>query len=188
MIKSHLYQIIAGVFLLIFQVAVAENPPKDDFIYYETDSVRYQFGSPNGWRFDLENAQRDGYSAVILPDSAKYYDWDMIIYIWIYDFKATSYRTFISNDSLRFLSEHKSAKFARTDSVFHDSVHYSIYLETEDPGGKYEEAFIAYIKSGGEIFIYQMNISERYYYAEAQASFREALSRFEVFEALSHND
>jgi hypothetical protein len=173
--------IIFIFFALIAASAFAQERGKIDEIYYEKDNRLYSFGAPDKWHFDIEDAQREGYSAMILPDSDTYYNYDMIIYVWIYPFQgAKTYREFITRDSLRFLKENPKIEFALTDSVYYDTLHYSIFLETKDPGAKYDVAFVGYIKSGDEIIIYQCDIRDRYYFSEAQARFREALSRFKV--------
>lgn len=178
-------RLICIILLAVFACPViqAQNRPKNEFIYYEKDHKLYSFGAPERWKFDIENAQREGYSAILLPDSGSYYNFDMIIYIWIYKFQgAKTYRDFISKDSVRFLKENPQIEFALTDSVFYDTLHYSIFLETADPGAKYNEAFVGYIRSGEEMIIYQCDIRDRFYFDEAQARFREALSLFEVTE------
>jgi len=167
----------------IAQTTAAQPPRGPDLIYYEKEGKLFSFSAPDKWIFDIENAQREGYSALIIPDSSSYYKFDMIIYIWIYPFQgAASYRDFITKDSLRLLKENPKMKFALTDSVYYDSLNYSVYLETVDPGAMYDIAFVGYIKSGDEIIIYECDIRDRYYLAEAQARFRQALSRFKVTE------
>jgi len=180
------YDKLAPILIVFFLLAAslfAQERQMIDEIFYEKDNKIYTFGAPDKWRFDIENAQREGYSALIIPDTNTYYNYDMIIYVWIYKFQgAKSYRDFITKDSLRFLKENPKIEFARTDSAFYDTAHYSLYLETEDPGAKYEVAFVGYIRSGEEIIIYQCDITDRFYFDEAQARFREALSRFKVTE------
>jgi|GEM_PF-1896555 len=175
--------LILAILMGIGASADVTNRPGPEMIYYEKEGKLFTFTAPDKWKFDLENAQREGYSALIIPDSSSYYKFDMIIYIWIYQLQgAGSYRDFISKDSLRLLKENPKMKFALTDSVYYDTLHYSVYLETAEPGTSYDIAFVGYIISGAEIIIYQCDIRNPFYFDEAQARFREALSRFKVTE------
>ncbi len=165
----------------------AGDIPDRDYIYYETEERLYQFGAPEGWYFDIENAQSEGKSAIILPEGSNFYKFDMVIYIWIYSIEVENYWSFITRDSLRLIKEYPGLEFSGIDSVFYDSTHYSLYLETADPGGPYDIAFMGYIKAGEEMMIYQCDIKDRYYLAEAQARFREALARFRVVKRNTEN-
>ncbi len=83
----------------------AADTPDRDYIYYETERCLFQFGAPEGWFFDIENAQSEGKSAIILPKGSEFYKFDMVIYIWIYSIEVENYRSFITRDSLRLIKE-----------------------------------------------------------------------------------
>jgi hypothetical protein len=169
---------LAAAAWLFISSAGFGSSDKSDYIYFERDDYRCRFKSPPGWRFDLEDARADGYSAALLPDTAEYYNSGMIIYIWIFKRGSINYAEFITADSSAYLKRHPGLKFTKTDSVKTDRGNFAVYLETSDPGGEQETAFVGYIDSEKEVIVYQMDITSRFYYSEALSHFREALKGF----------
>ena len=169
--------------LIISSVADAREKKERDFIYYESEEYTCRFEAPEHWRFDLENARLDNYSAAMFPDSNEYYNADMIIYIQLFGLKKYTFRQFVTADSLAYLKDNPGLKFIKTDSVLnYRKENYIPYFETEDPGAGINIAFVGYIPAGNEIVIYEMNIKDRHIYSEAQARFREALAGFSIIE------
>jgi len=152
------------------------------YIYYESEKYLCKLEAPDNWIFDLENAQLDNYSAALFPDTNQYYNSDMITYIWIFGLKEYSYQKFITADSNSYLKENPKIVFKKTDSVLTETNQSVLYYETSDPGGEYDLAFVGYIPAGDEIIIYEMNISDRLFYPDANHSFRQALKGFELVE------
>ncbi len=173
-------------FLLLPCFTYAQNEEKEavspDYIFYETDEYQCRIETPDNWIFDLKSAQLDNYSAAMFPDTSQYYNSRIIIYIWIFGTNEYSYETFITADSLAYLKENPKISFKKTDSILTETNQSVLYYETTDPGGEYNLAFVGYIPAGDEIIIYEMNISDRLYYPDANHFFREALSRFELVE------
>lgn len=159
-----------------------QKETKPDYIYYESDEYLCRFNAPIGWKFDIDNARLDNYSAALFPDTSEYYNSGLIIYIWIFGTKEYSYEKFITADSLAYLKENPKIVFKKTDSVLTESKQSVLYYETADPGGLYDLCFVGYIPAGDEIIVYQMDITDRLYYPEANHFFRVALSGFSLVE------
>ncbi len=178
------FKIVFSATLLLFVQAVAQDNEvrKTDYIYFETDRYQCRFYAPKGWKFDIENARLDNYSAALFPDTNQYYDSEIIIYIWIFGIKNQTCQKFVSSDSAAYIKDDSNIVFMRSDSVKTASNQNVIYFETADPGGKYELAAVGYIPTGNEIIVYEMNITNRAYFASAQFVFREALSGFSLTE------
>ena len=159
-----------------------EKNQAPDYIYYESEEYLCKFNAPENWKFDLDNAQLDDYSAALFPDTNEYYNSNVIIYIWIFGTKDYSYQKFVTADSISYIKENPKIVFKKTDSVLTESDQSVIYYETADPGGEYDLAFVGYIPAGNEIIIYEMNITDRLYYPDAHHKFREALAGFLLLE------
>ena len=155
---------------------------KPDYIYYESEKYLCKFNAPENWKFDLDNAQLDNYSAALFPDTNEYYNSGIIIYIWIFGTKQYSYQKFVTADSMEYIKENPKIVFKKADSVLTETNQYVLYYETADPGAEYKLTFVGYIPAGDEIIVYEMNITDRLYYPEANHFFREALSGFSLVE------
>jgi len=181
--KSYL---IITIFFLVFSISVAQDdqqPPDAilrPYIFYETNQYTCKFIAPEHWKFDLNNAQLDDYSAALLPDTNEYYDSGIIIFIWIFNGRQYTYDQFVSYDSAAYIKENPEIKFMRTDSVLTKTDQWVTYFETAEPGGKYELAAVGYIPAGNEIIVYEMNITNRLFFSEAQFAIRDALEGFEL--------
>ena len=171
--------------MLLPYYTIAQDEQKEiipQYIYYESDNYLCKFNAPVNWKFDLDNARLDNYSAALLPDTNQYYNSGLIIFIWIFGTKEYSYEKFITADSIAYIKDNPKVAFKKADSVLTASDQSVLYYETADPGGLYDLCFVGYIPAGDEIIIYEMNITDRLYYPEANHFFRQALSGFELVE------
>ncbi len=159
-----------------------QKETKPDYIYYESDEYLCRFNAPIGWKFDIDNARLDNYSAALFPDTSEYYNSGIIIYIWIFGTKEYSYQKFVTADSIAYIKENPKIAFKKTDSVLTETKQSVFYYETADPGGLYDLCFVGYIPAGDEIIVYEMNITDRLYYPEANHFFRQALTGFSLVE------
>ena len=171
---------LALIILLLAVTAAAQDDQKADYIYFESDNYICRFQAPEDWKFDLDNARMDNYSAAIIPDTNEYYDAGVIIYLWIFRGENYSYPKFVTTDSSAYIKKNPDIVFKKADSVLTQSKQRVTYYETADPGGKYELTFVGYIPTGKEIIIYEMNITSRLYYSDAHFKFREAMSGFSI--------
>ena len=187
--RSFLFLIVSACIILLPCLRYAQdenekkqNEKKPDYIFYESENYLCRFEAPENWKFDLDNAQLDDYSAALFPDTNEYYNSDIIIYIWIFGTREYSYQKFVTADSLAYIKENPKIVFKKADSVLTETNQYVLYYETADPGAEYNLTFVGYIPAGNEIIVYEMNITDRLYYPDAHHSFREALSRFSLVE------
>jgi hypothetical protein len=147
------------------------------YAYYEGKTFSYFFEAPEGWILNLEDAYAEGYTAAMYPEGQEYSNSKAIIYVWIFENNDYDFAGFISADSAHYAKKDK-AEFLRTDTLELESGDIAIILEVDDPGGASKLAMIGYVDAVTEIIIYELRITDRVYFAEADGKFREALTRF----------
>jgi hypothetical protein len=168
------------VLLLIATAGSAQNQEADstDNIYYSGETYIYRITAPKGWVFDLENAQADGRSAACYPAEQKYYDFDRIVYIWIFKRDSLTLREFLTADSIRYLNRNRDLSFKRTDSVVFSGDRTIYLLEAADPGGKSNIATVAYADAETETVVFELNIIKPVLFAETESVFIQMLKKF----------
>ena len=70
--------------------------------------------------------------------------------------------------------------FIRSDTMFYSTGTQVLIFETEDLGGEYELAMIAYIDMETETVVYELLISDREYFVEGEVGFSEAVEKVEL--------
>ena len=168
------------VLLLIATAGSAQNQEADstDNIYYSGETYIYRITAPKGWVFDLENAQADGRSAACYPREQKYYDYDRIVYIWIFKRDSLSFRKFMTADSARYLKKYSGLAFRKKDSLVLAEDRKICFMETVDPGGKSNIASVAYADAGTETIVFELNITRPVLFAETESAFVQMLKKF----------
>jgi hypothetical protein len=164
------------------QVLAEEDPAPLTIAYYHGDVHTCTFRAPENWKVDLDNANLDGMTAAMYPDSENYVDADMIIFIWVFKCDSLPFREFITADSAFYVNSGDGLEFTKIDSIINSRGNKWIILETADPGAKQTVCLVGYLDAEAEIVIYELNISDRIFYAEGESNFREALASFSFLE------
>jgi hypothetical protein len=159
----------------------AREDPDTNSVYYQGEVYFYTMEAPEGWILKLQE-EDSPYAAVISPDTQDAGTGLPSIYIGIYKNLSRSFRDFISADSAYIVKQDQENKleFIRSDTLFNSEGRETIIFETEDPGGRHNLAVIAYIDAGTETVVYELQITERLQFREAESKFREALSCFSM--------
>jgi hypothetical protein len=158
----------------------SQQSDSTDDIYYSGETYIYRITAPIGWVFDLENAQLDGRSAACYPKEQKYYDFDRIVYIWIFKRDSLSFREFMTADSARYLRRNPGLSFRRADSVMLSQKRKIFLLEAADPGGKSNIASVAYADVNAETIIFELNITRPVLFAETESIFIKMLKKISL--------
>ncbi len=174
------------IFALCLGISAQDNPeqynPEDEGAYYDGGTYSYYMKAPENWLVDFDNAENDSYTAAFYPDSENYFDYTAKIRIGIFKNGEKTFDQFVSKDSVYLLKKIDNLKIIRSDTMYYSSDNHAIIFETEDPGGAYELAQVAYIDMSTETVVYELIISSREYFGVGESRFHEALGRFEVAE------
>ncbi|MCX6830485.1 MAG: hypothetical protein NT002_14555 [candidate division Zixibacteria bacterium] len=158
--------------------AFSQEPDSSNSIYYAGQTFVSRITAPKGWVIDLENAQADGRSAACYPTGQKYYDYDRIVYIWIFKRDSLSFREFLTADSARYLKKYPGVAFRKKDSLVLAEDRKICFMETVDPGGKSNIATVAYADAGTETIVFELNITRPVLFAETESVFIQMLKKF----------
>jgi len=171
--------IIFTFFLFITSLSLFGQEEADsNFAVYESEDFTYLFHSPEGWALNLDQAQNDGYSAALFPDSEQYIGASQTVYIWIYTTDSIKFDEFVSLDSANYVKEN-AIKIDTSYLLDIDKELSAYILEVADPGGASQLNMIAYLSSHPDIIIYELNILGREFRAQAEDKFVEAIKLFD---------
>jgi len=170
------------VFFIVGPVS-AQDSSHEESASYQGEKYAYYMTAPEDWIVDFENAEGDSYSIAFYPDSESYFDYTAKIRIGIFKNGKRTFEKFVSEDSVYLHKRTENLEIIRSDSLIYSSGNEAILFETEDPGGEYELAMVAYIDLMTEIVVYELLVSSREHFGEAEDKFQQALSLFSIDKA-----
>jgi len=166
------------VFAAAHTISVGQSQVEPGSAWYYGEAHTFRIQAPKGWNLDTENAYKDGYTAAMCPKGEFYLDAKRAIFIWVFPKDSLTFEQFFISDSAFYARNQDRLIFDRKESSFTRDSAQVVILTTADPGGPYNLAMVAYIDTGTEVVIYELNIDSREDHAPAESAFREALDRF----------
>jgi len=181
MIKPYLkYLILVLGMTFTSQFCYGQQAVDSNYAIFDGDSAFYILHPPDDWTLALEEAQLDGYSAGFYPDSSLYATSNVVINAWIFKNNNLKFEKFIEADTLNYIDADDRFKITETDTLSINEKLKIIIFNFNDPGGWSSLAAVAYIDAVAEIVIYELHISNRDQFIEADSKFREALGKFSI--------
>jgi hypothetical protein len=148
----------------------AQQKTKKNAIYYDGREYSMEISAPKDWLININDARIDNRTAAIYPADQRYYQSDMIIFVWIYNIDTLPFSSFIRADSIRYLRKNENMKFIKSDTATVCGDRRIYMIENNDPGAESNIATIAYADAGAEIIVFELDVEDRMYYAEGQST------------------